>query len=159
MGKNYSGGGMDPHIIGRSGNPNLKIGIDAQRLCVLDLTDVSHGNATGMGRADITTRRLFDKIDFDTTYPNAITDHTPDGYKIPIIADNDKEAIQAALATCMDIDADYPRMIFINNTLEIERILVSEAMVGEAKQVPQLTVEGEPFELTFDDCGALTTRF
>lgn len=73
MGKEISGTGMDTNVIGRiriEGQENKKP--DCHRIVVLDLTEKSHGNALGIGLADITTRRLADKIDWDITNANVI---------------------------------------------------------------------------------------
>ncbi len=158
IGKNFSGAGMDPHVTGRCANPKLRMGIDAQRIGILDLSDESHGNATGMGRADLATRRFFHKISFDETYPNFITGYSPAGYQIPIIVDHDEEVMKTAVACALDIDYQNPRIILINNSLEIENILISEAMIPEAEKIPQISIAGAPFRLEFDACGTLLTR-
>ena len=65
MGKNVSGAGMDPNVIGfwrREGGERKP---DYRILVVLDLTPHSHGNATGIGMADLTTRRVADQIDWE----------------------------------------------------------------------------------------------
>ncbi len=159
LGKNFTGAGMDPNIVGRCVNPKLKMGIDAQRIGILDLSDESHGNATGMGRADIAPKRFFDKVSFDDTYPNFITSYDPTAYRIPVIVDNDEEVLKAAVASALNIDYDNPRVIIINNSLEIEDILISEAMIKEAENMPQIAISGEPFELEFDRDGNLVTEF
>ncbi len=157
IGKNYTGAGMDPNIVGRCVNPKLKMGIESQRLAILDISDESHGNATGSGRADVTTRRFFEKFSFDDTYPNAITGYGLTAYAIPVVMDNDKEAMQAAVASSIGIDYQNPRIIMIDNSLEIEHILISEAMIPEAEKIPELVIHGEPFELEFDEGGNLLT--
>ncbi|MCD8037168.1 MAG: DUF362 domain-containing protein [Clostridiales bacterium] len=159
LGKNYTGAGMDPNIVGRCVNPKLKMGIEAQRIGILDLTEESHGNATGMGRADIAPRRFFDKISFDDTYPNFITSYDPVAYRIPVIVDNDEEVLKSAVASALNIDYDNPRVIIINNSLEIEDILISETMIKEAESMPQIEIVGEPFELEFNEEGELVTKF
>ena len=72
-----------------------------------------------------------------------------------MIADNDREAMQAAVNTCLNIDYDNPRMIIIKNSLEIGTILVSESLLPQARETEGMTVEGEPFELPFDENGEL----
>ena len=157
LGKNFSGAGMDPNITGRCVNPNIRMGIDAQRIGVLDISDESHGNATGMGRADLAPKRFFDKISMDDTYPNFVTSYSPSAFMIPIIVDNDEEVLKTAVASSVNIDYKNPRIIIIDNSLDIEDILISESMIEEAENIPQLTVEGEPFYLDFDSKGNLTT--
>ena len=157
IGKNYTGAGMDPNVVGRCVNPKLKMGIESQRLCILDLSDESHGNATGMGRADFAPKRFFDKISMDDTYPNGITSYSISAYRIPMIMDNDKESIQAAVVSSLNINYDDPRIIVIDNSLEIEEILISEAMIEEARGIKGLSIVSEPFELEFSESGELLT--
>ena len=159
LGKNYSGAGMDPNVTGRCANPKLHKGIDSQRLGILDLTEESHGNATGMGRADLTTHRFFEKISCDETYPNFITGYSTVGYSIPIVLDHDEEVFKTAVASCLGIDYENPRIVVVNNSLEIETILISEAMLGEAEKIKELSIQSEPFALEFDAQGTLLTRF
>ncbi len=159
LGKNFTGAGMDPNIVGRCVNPKLKMGIDAQRIGIFDLSDESHGNATGMGRADIATMRFYKKISFDDTYPNFITSYDPVAYRIPVIVDSDLEVLKASVASALNIDYNNPRIIIINNSLEIEDILISEAMIGEANESGHIEISSEPFELEFDGCGNMVTEF
>ena len=63
MGKNFSGTGVDPNISGTWSTEFGKGGLKVKRTCFLDLTDCSHGNANGMGLADIITARLYEKLD------------------------------------------------------------------------------------------------
>lgn len=155
IGKNYSGGGMDPNVVGRS---RLPIGIKSERMGIFGLSEESHGNATGMGRADVATMKFFHQISFDDTYPNAVTDHDSSVYKIPLIAENDKECIQTSMAICLKMDTQNPRIIILKNSLEIEDMLISETLIPEAKTKPQLTITSEPFELDFDSEGNLITQ-
>lgn len=159
IGKNFSGSGADPNIVGRSANPNLRIGINAQRMGVLDISDESHGNATGMGRFDIAPQRFFRKLSFDNTYPNFITDYGPAAYKIPVIVDSDEEVMKTAVATCLQIDYTSPRIIIVKNSLEIESILISEALIAEAREKENLVIRSEPFFLEFDALGNLLTSY
>ena len=74
MGKEISGTGFDPNVTGRNkrfvdwpGGPVVK------KIAVLGLTERTHGNATGIGSADVITMRLFRAIDLGPTYANCIT--------------------------------------------------------------------------------------
>jgi len=155
MGKNISGDGMDPNISGRFPTPFADGGIRAQRLAVLDLTDVSHGNACGVGLADITTRRLFGKMEFEATYPNAVTNTVVEEMKIPMVMENDRLAVQLALKSCVDIDHDRPRVIRIRNTMLLEHLEISPALLEEAERNPAVTVEGPAAPMAFNDRGDL----
>ena len=151
IGKNISGDGMDPNISGRFPTPFATGGIKAQRVANLDLTEETHGNASGLGLADVTTRRLFDKMDFEMTYPNSITNTVTEVAKIPMVLYNDKQAIQMAIKSCNFIDRAYPRVVRIVNTMEMKHIWISEGMVEEAKSNPQIRLLGELEEFSFDE--------
>jgi hypothetical protein len=155
IGKNYSGFCMDPNITGRFGNPYARGGIDAQRVVALDLTDESHGNAEGVGVADIITRRLFNKVDLEMTYPNCITATTLKGGCIPIIAENDQDALRLAVQCCNKINKLNPRLIRLTNTLNIEYIWISEAFLEEAAVHPMIEIVGKPESLSFNSEGSL----
>src|SRR5438132_7378916 len=75
IGKNISGSGMDTNVIGRPTNPHEPFPNDPKILWIvaLDITEDSGGNATGIGNADFTTRRLAEKIDWKKTAINCLT--------------------------------------------------------------------------------------
>ena len=155
MGKNHSGAGMDPNITGRFQVPYADGGIRCRRLAVLDLSEESHGNACGVGMADVTTRRLFDKFDMEATYPNCITNTVVEGMRIPVVMENDRQAIQCCIRTAAGIDRSRPRIIRIPNTLNIRGILISEAMLEEARNHPDIEILGVPEHMCFDENGNL----
>lgn len=156
MGKEFSGAGMDPNITGRAATPFVSVSQKTTRMAVLDLTDQSHGNAVAMGLADITTRRLFNKIDFEFTYANCFTSTVLLGGMIPVVVESDRLAIQGAIKTCNAADMSRIRMVRIPNTLHIEEIYISECMLEEAQQHSQITVLGKPEKFVFDAEGNLT---
>lgn len=151
MGKNFSGAGMDPNITGRFQTPFATGGIKCKRMAVLDLSKESHGNGCGMGVAEFTTRRLYNKLDFEATYPNCITNTVVEGMRIPLVMDSDKLVFQAAIRTATFIDKDNPRIIRIPNTLNVSDIWISEAMFEEAKANPNIEILSEPEEVKFDE--------
>lgn len=155
IGKDISGDGMDPNVSGRFAVPFVSGGIDAQRVAVLDLTEETHGNACGCGLADVTTRRLFEKMDFEATYPNTITNTVTGEMKIPMVMDTDKLAVQLCLKTCTYIDRENPRVIRIRDTGHIEKIFISKAMLEEAGRTPGIEILGEPEPMKFDENGNL----
>ena len=160
LGKNISGDGMDPNVSGTFGSPGRQRNdepgpIRAQRTVVLDLTDESHGNANGIGVADVTTKRLVDKTDVDITYPNALTSTLVNMVKMPIFSHSDKGAIQLALRICNEIDKENPRIVRIKNTMDIGRIWVSEALVQEVLDHPNMELDGELEAWPFDEKGNL----
>jgi len=155
IGKNFSGDGMDPNITATYCTPYASGGPVVQRYVVLDLSEETHGNALGAGMADLGTKRLFDKIDFDAAYPNALTCTVLMGAKVPVIMKNDELAIKAAIYTCVDIDKENPRIIRIANSSHIDTIMVSEVLAKEVEENSKLKLL-EPFkELDFDAEGNL----
>ena len=156
MGKNISGTGMDTNI---TRSFSLESGISregrAKKIAVLDLTDQSHGAAVGMGAADTTTRRLYEKVDFNTTYPNLLTSGGTDSAKLPMIFDNQRLTIQAAIKTAIGADKERLRMVRIRDTLHLSEIQVSEAIFEEICNDSAFEVISPPRELSFDENGDL----
>lgn len=156
IGKNFSGGGMDANITGTFVTPYASGGLRSQRVAVLDLSDESHRNATGSGMAHATTRRFFDKIDFEQTYPNVITSTVIENVRIPMVLANDREAIQVCLKTCAAVGADGPRLVRISNSMELETIYLSEQYLPLIEEHPLLERVSDLMELPFDETGNLT---
>ena len=150
IGKEFSGTGADPNITGRPGTPYLKTELEVGRLVYLALSPKSGGNATGMGLCDVTTRALFDGIDFAATYANHLTSTVLTGAKVPMMMDSDRRAVQAAIKTCNAPDMGQLRVVRIPNTLHLGTILVSEALLDEAQAHPQIEVLGPVEEWPFD---------
>ena len=138
MGKNISGVGIDTNIIGRIkifGQPE-PIRPSIKSIVVSDLTDESHGNATGIGLADIITKNLYNKIDFDITYKNIETSSFLERGKIPFVVENDFKALELALRNCGNVSSGE-RIIRIKNTLHLDELYVSDAILNELKYNPQ----------------------
>ena len=155
IGKNISGDGMDPNVVGRYPTPYAHGGPDVTKIVILDLTKETEGNANGIGTADFTTRYCVEKIDFEKIYANGLTSTVVSPTKIPTTLDNDREAIQAAVKTCNILDFSQVRLVRIKNTLEVGVIEVSEVMIPEVKANSNLELIGEPFEFNFNDEGNL----
>ena len=155
LGKDISGDGMDPNITGRYAVPYMESGKKVQHIAVLDLTEETHGNCNGLGLADVTTRRLVEKIDVDCTYPNVVTSTVLCTPKIPLFAHSDRACIQIALKTCNYIDRDNPRIVHIKDTMRLEEIEISQAMLEEARANEHIQVLGEPRDWPFDAEGNL----
>lgn len=155
IGKNYSGDGMDPNITGTFCSPYATGGIAAQRVAVLDLSKETHGNGIGLGFSSATTKRVFDKLDLASMYPNAITCTVLGGVRIPIIMESDKEAIQVCIKSCNEIDKARPRIVRIPNSLHLEHIMLSEDYLEEIKGIETIEIESEPMDLPFDGDGML----
>lgn len=156
MGKEFSGTGTDPHITGRTSTPYVEVEQQVTRMVILDLSDKSKGNATGMGLADICTRRLAEKVDIEPTYANHLTSTVVWHAKVPMTMPTDQRAIQAAIKTCNVPVPGRLRVVRIPNTLHLEHIAISEAMLDEARRTPGIEVIGEPQPWALDADGNLT---
>jgi hypothetical protein len=153
MGKDISGVGIDPNIIGRikiTGQKEPEKPV-IKAIVVSDLTDVSHGNATGVGLADVITRKLYDKIDLSATYVNAVTSSFIERAKIPVIAVNDMEAFSIAVRSCGHLISGNERIMRIKSTLHLGEIYVSESILAELEAKGQA---GEYVDL-FNERGGL----
>ncbi len=156
MGKQFSGTGTDPNITGRAATPYLDLKQQITKMAVLDLSATSHGNATGVGLADICTKRLVDKIDFDATYANHITSTVLTHGKIPVTMKNDLRTLQLAMKTSNCLDFSTLRAVRLPNTLQVENILISEGLLEEAKGNPNVEVTDIVHKWNFDEGGNLT---
>lgn len=155
IGKDISGDGMDPNITGRYPVSTLKGGLNPQRLAVLDLSPGSNRNGTGIGLADVTTMRLFNKFDREKSYPNVLTTTALLKCRMPVFFDSDLLAIQAALFTCVGVDPQSARVIRIKNTLKMDELQISEALLPEAQKLEGIEIVGEARDWAFDEGGNL----
>ena len=155
IGKNISGTGFDNNVVGRYHTPYASGGPTISKIVTLDITDVSHGNANGLGILDFTTKRAFDKFSFEQTYPNALTSTVPLSVKIPMVLKNDKQSLQAAIKTCNILDKTKVRMIRVKNTLRLGEIEVSENLLDEVKQNSYLEIVSSAYDLEFNEQGNL----
>ena len=157
LGKDISGAGMDPNIVGRwrmAGGPQVP---EFSRIVVLSLTDASLGNGLGAGLADFTTQRFHDAYDPAVTYVNLLTASEPGGNAqeglLPLALASDREAIEVALFS--SLAGASPRVCRIKNTGALDQFWVSEGLMDEVRQNPKLSVVQPPAPLAFDASGNL----
>lgn len=155
IGKNISGTGMDTNIIGRfhtkaaSGGPNItKVGI-------LDLSNESLGNANGVGLADFATKKLYNKINFDYTYLNALTSTEPNSIKLPMILDNDELVIKACAKTCGILDSNKIKLVIIENTKNLNELYMSKVAYDSVVEKNKVEIISNEKEISFDEEGNL----
>lgn len=149
MGKNISGACMDTHVIGRGIMPSIPEsgwdGPDIRLIAVLDLTESSHGNGASLGLADLTTEKLVEKMNFEETIINMRT--SGEGgimrARMPVILPDGKACVQTAMATCGRARPSQVRLARIRNTADIRYLEISEPVLEEALQNPDLIVEKE----------------
>jgi hypothetical protein len=162
MGKNISGTGMDPNVIMRSidgysshlrrdGRPSPFI----RRIFVRDLTPETHGNAIGIGLADVTTTRLMRTMDPQISFVNALTALTPQSAKLPVYFDTDRECIDRTLATLPLAAPTAAKIVRIADTLSVAELEISEPLWAEAKARPNIAVLDEPHLIAFGADGNL----
>ena len=149
IGKEISGGGCDPNITGNKNEPGFE-NPNVSKIVLLDLTDKTKGNATGFAAADVITKKLFDKIDFPTTYANVVASSKLEGGKIPIPMKDGDEAVRLALKTLNGIDPINARIVRIKNTLKLAEIYVSESMLNEVNSSSMLEAITSPAEMSFN---------
>ncbi|WP_252314122.1 lactate racemase domain-containing protein [Sinobaca sp. H24] len=160
MGKNYSGTGMDPNIIGRwriDGVPE-PVSPVIRRIAALELSKESFGNAQGVGLVDFITQALFDTIDRHTTYTNALTSTYLRRAMIPFIYETEQKAVETALNSLSAEDTDTLKYIQVPNTLHLHRLYVSPAVLQEMESQRLSFDTGEHFTLSFTDEGRLSRR-
>jgi hypothetical protein len=157
IGKNYSGAGIDPNVVGRlliETQPEFE-SPKITRICCLDLSPESHGNGTGCGIADLTTERLLAAIDPTPFRMNNLTACFLWRSKLPFAFPTDRECIEMGIRTCWQPNASQLRVAIIPNTLELSSLWASRALVEEAAGHPHLQVCGQLQPLPFDERGNL----
>ncbi len=138
IGKDISGTGFDTNALGRyhsivfAGPPRVT------RLVVLRLSKKTGGNANGLGMADVTTRKVFERFSFDETYPNALTSTASVSVKIPMVMDSDRLAIQAAIKMCLVPKMEDVRLLRLRSTAAMDEMWVSAPLARIARDMPQL---------------------
>jgi hypothetical protein len=161
MGKDISGRGLDPNVTGRE-----IISWSARRerprvlrIFVRGLSAASHGNALGIGNADAVTLRLVDSLDGAKTAVNGLTSCSPDDVRIPLVFACDRDAVFAMLTTIRPTTPDDVRVVYVRNTLDVERLWVSEGCLAHLPAPPAVVVDPAHRRLPFDAAGNLLSPF
>ncbi|MFQ6090021.1 MAG: lactate racemase domain-containing protein [Candidatus Bipolaricaulia bacterium] len=157
-GKGISGTGMDTQVIGRQyilNEPEPKTP-RIKRIYLRGLSPAAEGNGLGIGLADFVHSRVLERLDLEKTYINALTGTGPEKARIPPHFGRGRTAIKLALATIGPVEPSKARVLWIKNTLELEGFYISEALISEAEDNPELEIDSELFPLSFDDEGNLT---
>jgi hypothetical protein len=152
---------MDPNVTGRftihdEYDPEAP---KVNKIVALDLTQGTEGNATGLGLADLTTKRAFEKIDYEKTFVNCLTSCWANTGRIPIFLPSDRDTIMMGLRIAGIRDYRKAKIVIIKNTLDLKRFMISETLQRELEKNPELAkkvkVVSEPRELVFDVLGNL----
>jgi hypothetical protein len=121
-----------------------------ERIFVRDMTEASHGNATGIGMADIVTDRLLSKVDWKTTYINNLTSLFLPASRAPCHFATDRECLERIMPTTGKLEMVEVTIGWINNTLQLDVLAVSENLKPEIEKNPMLEIVSQARELEFD---------
>jgi hypothetical protein len=157
LGKNYSGTGLDPNVIGRQRvetMPDLPRPV-VTRLAVLDLSAETRGNAVGIGLADLTTERLVAAIDQTPMRVNSLTSNFLTRARVPLALPTDRDVISACLDTCWRIDPAEARVVVIPNTLELTTLWVTGPLATEVEADSSLKFDSDFLPWPIDVVGTL----
>ncbi|HMB08592.1 MAG TPA: lactate racemase domain-containing protein, partial [Isosphaeraceae bacterium] len=151
LGKNYSGTGLDPNVIGRQRvetMPDLPRPV-VTRLAVLDLSAETRGNALGIGLADLTTERLARALDPMPMRVNSLTSNFLTRARVPLSLPTDCDVIAACLDTCWRTERSEARMVLIPNTLELTTLWITAPLRPDVERQPDLTFESDFVPIPF----------
>ena len=150
IGKDISGLGMDSNVVGRYYSGPTGRGPSIQRIFVRDLTDETEGNAVGIGMADVVHARAVARMDALKTYMNCVTAKTPEGARIALTAESDRQGLDLALACCLRVDPAQARIARIRDTKHLEWFFASEPLLEELRRRPDCEIRGEATSVQFD---------
>ena len=156
IGKDISGLGMDSNVVGRYYAGPTGRDPAVQRIVVRDLTDETEGNAVGIGLADVVLRRAAERMDTAKTYMNSITAKTPEGARIGITVDTDRQALDTAIACCVKVRAATARIVRILDTKHLEWFYASEPLLPELLATGRCVIAGRVAPIGFDAGGQFT---
>jgi len=157
IGKNISGTGMDTKIIGRGVEVHPGETPRIRLIYVRDLTPESDGNALGVGLADAIHERLYRQIDLPKMYANALTSMNPPMPRIPIFWSSDQQALTWLLGALGSPEPAEQRIAWIRNTLNLNRIAVSDLLAQDPVKLPGWRVRPAPYVPAFDALGNLVS--
>ncbi|MHB8926437.1 MAG: nickel pincer cofactor-dependent isomerase, group 22 [Bacillota bacterium] len=145
MGKDISGNGMDTNVIGMHRRTGGVSKPDIKTIVCLDLTEGGHGNALGIGLADLIPQAMVDKVDWEKTYANSITTGFYGTAKRPIVLPTTEDCVDVAMRP---FEPETVRLVRIRDTKHLETFWVSEALLPEVRTDARLTILGEPKPLS-----------
>ncbi len=154
IGKNISGSGLDTNVVGRKYHDHHAAEKEypkVTRIYARDLTEETHGNASGVGMAEYIHQQIVDKMDREATYINCLTGNAPTGAAIPIYYENDRKVLDIALKTIGYVEPPDAKVVRILNTLELGEILVSEAYLPEVERREDLEIVDGAKDIEFDN--------
>jgi len=158
IGKDISGTGMDTNVVGRKFDDHKAVDGELPRvkvICLRGLTPATHGNAVGLGIAELCRTRLLRQTDFHATRLNAITAAHIQAAMPPLDYETDREMLQVALSATGLAEPPQARLLWIADTLHLAEVECAAAYLEEARQREGLEVLTGVRELPFDGEGNL----
>ena len=150
IGKEISGAGADPNVIGNPGTPGFEVP-RVKKIVILELTEKTHGNAAGIGSAHVITHRLLRRVDFASTYANMVTATALEGARVPIPMKTAEDAVRLAVKTLIGVEPEDARIVRIRNTLSLGEIEVSEPILKDLQGDSRMEVLSQPGKISFED--------
>jgi hypothetical protein len=161
IGKNISGAGMDTKVVNRGVNGQYNPWPDTpcfERIFVRDLSELTYNSAVGLGMADVVTNRLVERIDWAPTTINSLTANTPAAIRTPVHFATDRECLERFAPTVGKLDLSQVTYGWIRNSMELERIGLSENLRAEVERNPNLEIEAA-IDFEFDGHNNLISPF
>ncbi|MCA9156917.1 MAG: DUF2088 domain-containing protein [Planctomycetales bacterium] len=162
IGKNISGAGMDTNVIGRKRNDHAAIEGDSpniHHIYVRGLTEATHGNASGIGLAELCHRRVVEAMDRRATHVNCITAGHVTAAMLPIDFVTDRQALVTACQLAGYVSHEQVTAMWIRDTLSLSEVECSEAFFEMASNRSDIEILNQPSQLQFDELGDLIERF
>jgi hypothetical protein len=162
IGKDLSGTGMDTNVIGRKANDHAAMGDETPKIHLIyvrGLTEATHGNATGIGIAELVHRRVLDRMDLESTRVNCATAGHITAAMIPLDFPDDRSALTMAMSqTGWGEPQDVP-ILWIPNTLQLSQVVCSEIYWRAARELSHVEILEEPGPLQWTSSGDLQDMF
>jgi Lactate racemase N-terminal domain len=158
MGKDISGVGVDPNVVGRKFNDHKAVEGESpkvRRICLRGLTPASHGNATGMGMAEFCKSKFLRQADPAATRLNCLVSGHVSAAMPPLDFETDREMLQAALGTIGLVQPSSAKLIWIADTLHLDEVECSSAYLDEAQRRDDLEILNKLQNMPFDTAGNL----
>lgn len=161
IGKDISGGGMDPNVTGRpaSGAKDFQTSCPVGSIAVLGLTGQTHGNTSGMGMADVVTQEFLRGVDFGATYTNCFTARISAAIRLPVVANHDRDAVRLGMLFTIGVDPEKVKLAQIQDTLNLSEIMLSEAYLEQVAEDSRFEILSDPQPMRFDGNNRLARLF
>jgi hypothetical protein len=156
IGKDISGLGMDSNVVGRYYSGPTGVPPAIQRIIVRDLTEETDGNAVGIGMGDVVLRRAVERMDPAKTHVNCVTAKTPEGARVPLTVDSDRQAFAVAIACCLRVTPETARIVRVRDTKHLEHLYVSAPLLPGLLAGGAVEVVDPAHPIRFDADGMLT---